>query len=314
MKIYYALVCYLVLSSISPLRGQRDSSIYNFGDFGGIILLDSVVVSASRNTLDVQDFIDMVRNDKSFYIAFNNIRTLSYTADNKINMYDKKNKIKAGYFSLTRQNYTDKCRTMKIMDEKVRGNFFKKKRKHRYYTAKMYDRLFFTKGKVCNVDPVSDYNQQVTGMEKHILELKKLIFSPGEKADVPFIGRKTEIFSKEMAEYYNYSITSKKYKDTIDCYVFGVEVKSEYQDRKKGKTVIKILETYFEKSNFQVIARNYNLAYDSSLYDFDVSMEIELKKVNGFYVPDFIQYNGQWDIPMKKPEISIFSARFYDFN
>ena len=52
-----------------------------------------------------------------------------------------------------------------------------------------------------------------------------------------------------MATYYDFSISSKKYKDGTDCYVFGVKIKPEYTVKKKGKTVIKTLETYFEKSN-----------------------------------------------------------------
>jgi hypothetical protein len=307
------IIVLLFFSIISSVRAQRDSSIYNFGDFGGIILLDSIVVTASRNSLDIQDFVDMVRNDESFYTAFSNLRTHSYSADNHIKMYNKKHKVKAEYYCLTKQDFYGKCRTMIFENERVGGNFFKKKRKYRYYTAKLYDRLFFTKGKVCLSDSGDEQNQQATGMEKHVTELKKLIFSPGEKANIPLIGKKTEIFSKEMTEYYDYSIASKSYKDSVDCYVFGVKTKQEYLNHKKGKTVIKTLETYFEKSTFQVIARNYTLTYEGSLFDFDVNMVIELKKVNNYYVPGFIKYDGWWDIPTKKPEISTFSARFYDF-
>ncbi len=307
------LLIYSLLSAL-PLLSQVDSTFYDFGDFGGIILLDSIVVSASRNSLDIQDFVDMVRNDRSFYKAFNNIRTLSYTADNHINMYNKKKKIIAEYYSLTKQYFDGKCRSMEVLQEEIKGNFFKKKRKYRYYTAKMYDHLFFTKEKICHEKTDVIENSQTKGIDKHVAELKKLIFNPGEKADVPFMGNKTEIFSKEMTAYYDYSITSKTYKDTIDCYVFSVKIKPEFADNKKRKTVIKELETYFEKTTFQVIARNYNLAYWTTLYDFDVNIEIELKKIKNFYVPDFIKYQGWWDIPLKKPEIAVFSAKFYDFH
>ena len=308
------IIYFIVLFQLSCLFSQEDSTYYDFGDFGGIILLDSIVVSATRSSLDINDFVDMVRKDESFYKAFNNIRTLSYSADNQIAMFDKKGKAKAEYKSSTKQNYDGECRTMEVVKEDVEGNYYKKKRKYRYYTAKMFDRIFFTHGKVCKDGEPFEIEDSKRGMEKHIQELKKLIFSPGEEADVPLIGNKTMIFSEEMSIYYNYSITSKKYKGSISCYVFGVEVKPEFQERKQGKTVIKKLETYFEKSNFQVIARNYTLTYFGSLFDFDVSMEIELKKVNDYYVPDYIKYDGWWDIPTKKPEISTFSSRFYDFH
>ena len=313
MKIKQTLFCFLLASFFNPLHSQRDSSLYDFGDFGGIILLDSIVVSASRSSLDIQDFVDMVRSDESFYKAFHNIRTLSYSADNQIEMFGKKRKRKAYYQSQTIQNFDGQCRMMKTVKETVEGNFYKKKKKYRYYTAKLYDRIFFTKGKVCDSESTSEEGHVSKGMERHVSELKKLIFSPGEKANIPLIGNKTMIFSEEMARYYDFSISSKIYKDSIDCYVFGVAVKPEFQKRKTDKTVIKNLETYFEKSTFQVIARNYTLKYFGSLFDFDVTMEIELKKVKGYYVPELIEYNGWWDIPTKKPEISIFTARFYNF-
>jgi hypothetical protein len=275
--------------------------------------LDSIVVVASKNSFNIEDFVELVREDKSFYKAFSNIRSLSYSADNQIKMYDKKERVKASYSSKTTQYFDGECRTMVTNQQQVDGNFYKRKKKYRYYTAKMYDHIFFTHGKVCTKDTPPDYSAQLKGIDKHVLELKKLIFSPGEKADVPLIGKKTEIFSEEMANYYNYSISSKSYKNGEECYVFGVSLKPEFVQKKKSKTVIKSLETYFEKSNFQVVARAYTLAYSSTLFDFDVSMEIELKKIGKLYVPEFIRYEGFWDIPTKKPEIAVFTAKFYDF-
>ena len=314
MCLKYSVLHIIFVFYLIPVLSQSDSTTYNFGDFGGIILLDSVVVSASKNSLDIDDFVDMVVNDESFFIAFHNIRTLSYSANNQIKMYAKKGKEKASYKSLTKQMFDGECRTMEVLEETTTGNFYKRKKKHRYYTAKMFDRIFFTHGKVCETEGKPNYDHPNKGMEKHVQELKKLIFDPGEKADVPLISNKTRIFSEEMSEYYNYSITSKEYKNGADCYVFSVKVKPEFTKRKTNKTVIKVLETYFEKNTFQVIARNYSLAYSGALFDFDVNMEIELKKVHNYYVPDYIKYNGWWDIPAKKPEISTFSAKFYDYH
>jgi len=177
----------------------------------------------------------------------------------------------------------------------------------------MFDQLFFTHGKVCRSQQTTKAPPPRKGMGKHISELKKLIFSPGEKADVPIIGKKTEIFSKKMAKYYDYSITSSNYKNLVDCYVFSAVVKPEYQNRKEDKTVIKSLHTYFEKSNFQVIARAYQLKYYGALFDFDIRMKIELKKVGDAYVPEYLEYDGFWNVPMKKREISKFNARFYNY-
>jgi hypothetical protein len=295
----------------------QEETRYDFGDFGGVVLMDSIVVSASRTGFDIQDFIRLVREDESFYQAFRNIRTLSYLADNQLVMYDKKSEEQATYRSKTRQFSDGDCRRMEFLTESISGNFYKrkKKKKLRYYTFKLFDRLFFTHGEVCETTVES--GQQVAsspkGMEKHVSELKKLIFSPGEKADVPLIGKKTEIFSEEMSAYYDFSITSKIYKDSIDCYVFSAVIKPEFQERKVDKTVIKSLNTYFDKSTFQVMARDYQLMYYGALFDFDIMMKIELKKLGELYVPAYLSYDGFWNVPLKKPEISKFSSRFYDY-
>ena len=315
---YTLYLMILLLFSINQILAQKDStaqSVYDFGDFGGVVLMDSIVVSASRTGFDIQDFIRIVREDESFYKAFRNIRTRSYSSENKITMFTKKGAPKATYASIIQQISDGSCRTMNTFNEVVSGNFYKRKKKLRYYTANLYDHLFFTHGKVCeSAGATDDPPAPKKNMEKHISELKKLIFSPGEKADVPMIGKKTEIFSEKMAKYYDFSITSSTYKNGIDCYVFSAVIKPEYQTRKENKTVIKSLHTYFEKSNFQVVARDYQLKYFGALFDFDIKMKIELIKIGDLYVPEYLEYDGFWDIPMKKPEISKFHARFYDYH
>ncbi|HFC00485.1 MAG TPA: hypothetical protein ENJ53_06730, partial [Phaeodactylibacter sp.] len=245
---------FLLLAIVS--FGQEKDTI-EFSTFQ--IELDPLVVTASRTGFDVKDFIEMVQNDESFYQAFRNIRTLSYTSDNDLKMFNRKGKIKASYQCQIRQTSDGKCRTMQTFNPIVTGKFYKRKKRIRYYTAKMYDRLFFTHGKGCESNKIEDQagvadSRQLSGMSKHINELKKLIFYPGKKADVPFIGKKTAIFEKKMAKYYNFTLSSKKYNSEIDCYVFKAEVKP---NTPKSKTVIKYMETFFDKSTFQVIARNY---------------------------------------------------------
>ncbi|MEL6944190.1 MAG: hypothetical protein AAFO82_16135, partial [Bacteroidota bacterium] len=200
------------------------------------------------------------------------------------------------------------CRKTEILKEEVQGNYFKKNRKLRYYTASLFDRLFFAHEEICESN--TQEVEMPKGMEKHIQELKKLIFQPGEEADVPFIGKKTAIFEERMMPYYTYTIESKKYAGNIDCYVFSAKVKPEF---KSDKTIIKSLETYFDKENFQVISRNYQLQYNGAAFDFDVKMHIRLNKLGKTYVPTFLSYDGFWKVATQKPETAKFSASFYDF-
>ncbi|MEM9919021.1 MAG: hypothetical protein AAF990_13050 [Bacteroidota bacterium] len=300
----------LFLMASSLCRAQSDSTNYNFGDFGGIIYLDSLVVSASRLGFEVDDFIQMVREDDSFFNAFHNLRSLSYKADNTFEFFNKRGKTKATYQSRIQQFSDGDCRQMTFLEKKHSGNFYKRKNKYRYYTAKMFDRIFLTYGTIC--ESKVKVSQKPKGIQKHIEELKKLIFQPGEPVDVPLISQKLAIFRPEMAKYYHFKVSQETYQ-SAECYVFTAEVRPEYLSKKKGKTVIKYLQTYFDKDNFQVVARNYRLAYNSPLFDFDVRMQIELTRFKGRYAPTLIKYDGQWDIPAKKPEIAQFSLRFYAF-
>jgi len=304
----YFYIIFLLLPQL--LFGQKDT--IEFSSFH--VTLDSVTITATKKGFDVSDFIQMVREDNSFYLAFRNIRTLSYSSKNDFQMFNKRGKEKASFKSTIEQTSDGRCRTMKTLYKEIKGNFYKRK-KYRYYTAKMFDRLFLTHGKVCEKEKSEEEkglveNQKLKGMSKHINELKKLIFYPGEKADVPFIGKKTAIFEKKMAKYYNFKIKSKEYKSGIDCYVFIAQVKPNVSPT---KTVIKYMETYFDKSTFQVVARNYFLKHSGFTFDFDVKMKIKLKKIKEKYVPEFIEYDGQWDVPARRPEIAKFSLSFYDY-
>ncbi len=309
MKYFFSLILFLFYLGSSS--AQEDSLDF---DIAAFVWMDSMVVTAQKGGFDVDEFIQMVQEDETFYQAFKNLRTLTYSADNEIIMYDKKDQEVAQYSSKTIQTVVDNCRTMEYLDENISGNFYKNnKKKYKYYTAKMYDRLFFTHGEKCERKKTNGTTpSKKKGMEKYVEELKTLIFKPGQKVNVPLIKNKTAIFSKEMMPLYDYSITSQKYVDSTDCYVFTAKVKDDFMDKEK-KTVVKHLRTYFSKDDFQVIARDYTVSYKSALYDFDVTMNIKLQRLGDLYVPSFISYDGWWDVPTKKPEKSNFQASFYDF-
>ena len=175
--------------------------------------MDSFIVTASKQGFNVADFIDIVQKDESFFKAFHNLRFQAHVSDNKVEVFSRKRRIKAANYHQTKQVMEGNCRSMVYLDEKIIGNYFKnkKQRKHRYYTAKMHDQVFLTEGKVCGEpnSPSID-NQKLSGIQKHINELKKLIFQPGKEVDVPFIGYKTAIFKQKMLKYYDFSYHFKK--------------------------------------------------------------------------------------------------------
>jgi len=277
------------------------------------VYLDSVVIAATRQGFEVEDFIQLVKEDESLHEAFSNLRKISCHFESEMEFKNKKDRIKAGMTGIYNQQYDGTCRRLIDINEMDSGNYFKgSKRKLRYYTARLYDHVFVTHNDVCD-HPGSAEGQQARGdaIESQTEELKKLIFSPGTKANIPFIGSKTELFSEDMWQYYDFSIKSDTFNGT-PVYVFDATVKGDYVN-KESKTVFKTLTTYFAKSDFQVLSRTYRLAYSTLIYMFDVTMYIDLVRIDGAYYPSYVKYDGTWNIPTKKRESGFFTVRFDTF-
>ena len=303
------ILLFFALCLAGPLIAQKDS----LTDISALIYLDSFVVTASKAGFDADDFIDMVRTDESFLEAFHNLRFISYQSSNEFRYFNKKGKEKASYKDIIQQSVIDTCRTMEFLNYNHQGNYFKrnKDRDYNYFTSEMHDRLFYSYRRICDSPKPNLVRSNSSRLEKYVFELKKLMFKPGEKANVPFIGDKTSIFEEPMIQYYDFKISSEHFDNHVDCYVFSAEVKPKYEG--KNKVVIKNLKTYFDKSNFKVIGRDYQLAYSSGLYQFDVQMHVELTRLNGKYYPINITYDGFWNVPVKKREASKFQLQFFDF-
>ena len=275
-----------------------------------LITLSTVVLD---NKLNVPAFVEKVKNDTSFYKAFKNLRVVNFNAINDIRMNDKKGALNASLFSHTKQVVQNGCRTMQIIDEKSTGDFYTPNKDFNYYTAQMYASLFFTKGSICGEDNIVKGKEFSTegksGMEKHKEQLKMLFFNPGRRINgLPFMSNKTAIYDDEIADSYDMDIDWERYNNT-NCYVFKQKVK----DGKKGTVVVDEMTTWFNDSTFEVVARNYTLSYDAGVYDFKVSMDVQMTKFGELTMPSLIRYNGNWKAIFKKRERGIFTATLSDF-
>ncbi len=275
-----------------------------------IVTLAEVVVN---NKLNVPVFIERIKNDTSFYKAFRNLHVVSFTAINDIRMVDKKGNLEASLFGHTKQLVKDGCRTMQVIDETVTGDMYTDAKEFNYYTANMYASLFFTKAVVCGEDNIvkgrAFATEGKTGMEKHKEQLKMLFFNPGKRINgLPFMSNKTAIYDDDIADSYDMQIDWERHNNT-DCYVFKQKVK----DDKKGTVVVDEMTTWFNDSTYEVIARNYSLSYDAAVYDFKVSMEVEMTRLGDLMIPSLIKYNGNWKAIFKKRERGIFTATLSDF-
>jgi hypothetical protein len=305
MKRYLLFLC-LFFSQF--VFSQNEDSIDNVR-LSQMIQLSEVVI---RNNLDINSFIKRVKYDTTFYKAFKNLRVLNFTSLNDIRMKDKKGEVKASLQSKTRQHVSAGCRTMEILNETVSGDFYEKDGDYNYYTAELYAGLFFTKNKICGeTNIVAGHDRKVkskSGIEKHKEQLKMLFFDPGKKIPgIPFMGDKTAIFDKDHIDRYDFFLDYVDYEGQ-SCYLFTIKAKSG------NGVVIDNMETWFNSSTMEIVARNYDLSYDAGVYDFDVHFEVQMTKYGNLVVPSTLRYYGTWDAAFKKRERGAFTATLFDFS
>ena len=269
-----------------------------------------------RNDLNVVQFLQRVKNDTTFYKAFRTLHILEFTSLNDIRMLDKKGKMKASLFSKTRQHRQNGCRTMEVLEERTTGDMYDGKELN-YYTANLYAGLFFTRDKVCNeTNIVAGVERSVhdkSGIEKHKEQLKMLFFNPGKKIPgIPFIGDKIDIFDPKISANYNFSIDMEDYNGEA-CYVFRILPRPNLSSAQKHDIVFDNITTWFHAKTMEIVARTYDLSYDTPVYDFNVHMEVKMTHVRGLLVPELLTYNGNWKVAFKKREHGIFTATLEEF-
>ena len=307
MKFITAFFLMMLIVSFANAQTTGDSTI----DVGNkIITLSNFVIN---NNLNVPAFIEKVKNDSSFYKAFKNLRIINFTAINDIRMNNKNGALDASLHSRTKQTIKNGCRTMKVLEEKSTGDMYNDLKEFNYYTANMYASIFFTKGTICGEDNIVNgtafSTEGKSGMEKHKEQLKMLFFNPGKRINgLPFMSNKTAIYDDELADSYDMNIDFERF-NNINCYVFKQKVKPN----RKGSVVVDEMNTWFNDSTFEVMARNYSLSYDAGVYDFKVNMEIQMTTVGNLTVPAVIRYTGNWKAIFKKRERGIFTATLSDF-
>jgi len=280
-----------------------------------MVTLSEVVI---RNNLDISKFLQLIKNDTTFYKAFRTLRILGFTSLNDIRMMDKEKNVKASLQSKTIQHVKNGCRTMETPQESTTGDMYDKDKNFNYYTAQLYAGLFFTKQEVCGEDNivkgVEHNTKSKSGIEKHKEQLKMLFFNPGKKIPgIPFIGNKINIFDPDVAKNYDFSVDMTDYNGQ-DCYVFVVKAKGDLSNDEKDNIVIDNMTTWFNSKTMEIVGRNYDISYDAGVYDFDVHMEVQMTHFGSLLVPKTLYYNGTWDMVFKKRERGVFTATLFDFN
>lgn len=299
---------YLLLSLLSVCSIGLAQKIPRFNpDTVLTVTIDSAITITSTR-LTAETFINEIINDTSFYEAFRNMKRYSFTAENRIFTYDKANSVEGKIYRRIYHNNTGPYK-MEILEKRDEGKVYKRNGKYSLYTVEMFDYIFMN---AYNSDFVP--SAPITGAkgesnESYKDKLKTLIFSPGRPIKgVPFIGNKTQIFTSNMRQYYDYTFYRGTYLDSIPVYRFKVALKPDLSSWTEEGMMIKELVTIFDMRNFQILGRYVDMKYGNLAFDFDVQMNIEL----GYFgedktlLPTKISYQGNWDIPFKREERASF--------
>jgi hypothetical protein len=279
------------------------------------IQLDSVV-NIQAQKFGVETFINAIITDESFYQAFRNMKRYHFIAENRIYTYDKKNRIEGRIYRKIKHNNEGPDKLVYLAKQDT-GKVYKKNGKYQLYTIEMFDYIFMNAYKTDFVKegPMTAGGKAGDTNESYKDKLKTLIFAPGKPIKgLPFIGSKTQIFSANMRQYYDYAYHSGTYLDSIPVYRFKVTVKKDLSEGTKDGLMIKELTTIFDKRNFEILGRYVDMKYSNMLFDFDVQMNIETSYVGEEKLPVKITYQGNWDYPFKKEERASFLIVHKDYH
>ena len=58
-----------------------------------VVFLDDVIISEENNGFSVEDFVNYVKKDTTFYMGFKHLRFYSHDYDGKLEIFNKKGKI-----------------------------------------------------------------------------------------------------------------------------------------------------------------------------------------------------------------------------
>ena len=300
LRTSFLAFCFILFALSS--KAQQQQPRYNPDTIRTIVIDSAINIHSHR--LNVQDFIDAVLADTGFYQAFRNMKKYDFIGENYIYTYDKNNKIDGKIYRKLKHINENGKHSVQYLAKRDSGKVYKKDGKYQLYTVNMFDYIFANAYKA-GVGSGNMIQGSPDGKDQSYKDkLKTLIFAPGHRVDgIPFISSKTEIFSPEMRQFYDYQFARGTYLDSIPVYRFRVVQKTSSEP---NDVVIKELTTIFDMRTFQILGRYVNLKYHNMFIDFDVQMNMELENFNGELVPTKVTYQGNWDIPFHKTERASF--------
>ncbi len=309
------LIAFFTLLNLISVAAADAQEVIRFNpDTIRTVYIDSAV-NIVRHRLTAEDFIREVVNDTSFYRAFRMMKKYEFIAENSLYTYDKKNNIAGSMYRKIKHSNDKTGHKIQYLAENDKGELKKKNGKYKLTTVEMFDYIFMNAYNSDFVPNAKVEGVKGIGSNEGIKDkLKTLIFNPGRPIKgVPFISNKTQIFTANMRQYYDYSYFRGTYLDSIPVYWFKVKVKPDLSKGTKDGLMIKELTTIFDARNFEILGRAVDMKLKNIAFEFDVKMNIEMSYFGDEKLPTKISYQGNWDIPFKKEERASFLVLHKDY-
>ena len=296
MKIIFFLFSFLFLSELIA----QDTLL-------PMIFLDDIEISEENNGFSVEEFIEYVKKDTTFYMGFKNLRYYTHNFSSELNIFNK-NDIPIGILRKSGLHFSNGKQAWIELDSIFdSGKIFKRNGDYKFYTPEAFDEVFFPSDTI-NVDLVISKSDESVEESQNLRDAKTVGFTIGT-ADVEQkkggMSKRLAVFDVDMQKYYDYTIGEIIYNEK-ECYTFSIKNKENLSDKDIKKALIRNIMSYFDKENFNVIYREYKFVYNSWLISLDMDIKVEMDYVNNKHVPIDISYRGFWDVMFFKPERASF--------
>jgi hypothetical protein len=286
------------------------------GDGHGLDDVPSSFPNAGSGTMNLARMESVLQADTTLFRAFRNLRFAGYRFTNELVFTGSDGEKPGIYHSVNRQYYRDSCRSMEIEKEWINDNFYSGNHKHRFWTARLYDSLFYTSTLTCGEPwfmPMIPDDPDKSLMDRYTDQLKIVVFRPGMETDLPFIGSKTAIFSDELRDYYRFEVGSGEHLGRT-VHLFRATPRPQLTKKQMDQLAIQYLETGLDRDNLQVLYRKYHVKMSNWLFECDIRTTIDVQLRNGRYFPTRISYDGYWDIIGLDGERGRFEIVFSEFS
>ncbi len=251
---------------------------------------------------DLNDYLHFIINENSYQEAFKNFKNRNYKFGFSLEIDGLNDDILIDYKGNGTSKKRNKCRLNQFENKDIKGNYYRKNDRPKFYTAKLLETFAFGLEKNCDdKSPI---------IESRVEELVEILMSPGVAADLQFIGYKTDLFSSEMLKYYNYKISTSTYDNKVECVLFEMDLKPAFRERKKKKTIIKSLKSYYNKRTNITVAKEMVVSYKTPLQNYDINFNVEFDFINGKLLPKRIEYEGVWVVIPHRTEIGRFTIEY----